>query len=137
MESGGVPARRSAPASRGLQARPEARPKSRLAPLTSRSPTPPSRARRVERVRVFVALDIPAEVRAAAAALVVKLRPACRNARWVRTEGAHITLKFIGEVPSEKTKAIEAALAPIQTPAPIEMNFRGVGFFPNDSHLRV
>ena len=88
-------------------------------------------------MRVFVALDIPAEVRAAAAALVVKLRPACRNARWVRTEGAHITLKFIGEVPPEKSKAIEAALAPILTPAPIEMNFRGVGFFPNDRHPRV
>jgi 2'-5' RNA ligase len=84
-----------------------------------------------------VALDIPAEVRAAVAALVVKLRPSCRNARWVRTEGAHITLKFIGEVPPEKTKAIEAALAPIQTPAPIEMNFRGVGFFPNDRHPHV
>jgi 2'-5' RNA ligase len=88
-------------------------------------------------VRLFVALDIPAEVRAAVAALVVKLRPSCRNARWVRTEGAHITLKFIGEVPPEKTKAIEAALAPIQTPAPIEMNFRGVGFFPNDRHPHV
>jgi 2'-5' RNA ligase len=88
-------------------------------------------------MRVFVALDIPAEVRAAAAALVVKLRPAWRDARWVRTEGAHITLKFIGEVPPEKVKAIEAALAPIQTPVPIEMNFRGVGFFPNDRHPRV
>ena len=88
-------------------------------------------------MRVFVALDIPPQVRAAVDALVVKLRPACRNARWVRIEGAHITLKFIGEVPPEKSKAIEAALAAIHTPASIEMNFRGVGFFPNDRHPRV
>jgi 2'-5' RNA ligase len=88
-------------------------------------------------VRVFVALDIPAEARAAVAALVVKLRPSCRNARWVRTEGSHITLKFIGEVSPEKTKAIEAALASIRSPDPVEMDFRGVGFFPNDRHPRV
>jgi 2'-5' RNA ligase len=88
-------------------------------------------------VRVFVALDIPPEVRAAVSALVVKLRPACRNARWVRIEGAHITLKFIGEVPPQSVTDIQAALAAIHTAAIIEMNFRGVGFFPNDRHPRV
>jgi RNA 2',3'-cyclic 3'-phosphodiesterase len=88
-------------------------------------------------VRVFVALDIPPEVRAAVRTLVVKLRPACRNARWVRIEGAHITLKFIGEVPPESVTDIQAALGAIHSPASIEMNFHGVGFFPNDRHPRV
>ena len=53
-------------------------------------------------MRLFVALDIPEEVRAALGALVAKLRPACRNARWLRIEGLHVTLKFIGETSAEK-----------------------------------
>ena len=55
-------------------------------------------------VRLFVAMDIPEEVRAAIGALAAKLRIACRNARWVRIEGAHITLKFIGEILSGKDR---------------------------------
>ena len=56
-------------------------------------------------MRLFVALDIPEDVRAAIHALMAKLRPACRNARWVRIEGLHVTLKFIGETSSEKAAA--------------------------------
>jgi 2'-5' RNA ligase len=96
-----------------------------------------SQARRAERVRVFVALDIPGDVRAAVAALVAKLRPACGRARWARIEGAHVTLKFIGEVPAEKIGPIKAALARIRFPGPIEMKFRNVGFFPNERRPRV
>jgi 2'-5' RNA ligase len=88
-------------------------------------------------VRLFVALDIPETVRAAIEALVAKLRPACPGARWVRLEGAHITLKFIGEVSIDTVKPIQSALAPIRSAAPVEMVFRGVGFFPNERHPRV
>ena len=88
-------------------------------------------------MRLFVALDIPEDVRAAIGALVAKLRGVCRNARWVRIEGAHITLKFIGEVPVEKAEDIKTALLAVPFPAPIKMSFRGLGFFPNDRRPRV
>ena len=88
-------------------------------------------------MRIFIAADLSKEVRKALGDVQRALRPVSDTARWVAPESIHITLKFIGEVPPEKTKAIEAALAPIQTPAPIEMDFRGVGFFPNDRHPRV
>jgi 2'-5' RNA ligase len=88
-------------------------------------------------VRVFVALDIPEAVRAAISDLAVRLRPVCRNARWVRIESAHVTLKFIGEVPPEKVEAIKAVLAPIRLHSPIEMKFRNVGFFPDERRPRV
>ena len=88
-------------------------------------------------MRVFVALDIPAEVLSAIGALIANLRPTCRAARWVRIEGVHVTLKFIGEVQPEKIEPIKASLARIRFPNSIEMNFRNVGFFPNEHRPRV
>jgi RNA 2',3'-cyclic 3'-phosphodiesterase len=88
-------------------------------------------------MRLFVALDIPEDVRSSLAALTAKLRPACRNARWVRIEGLHVTLKFIGETPTEKAEMIKTALASIPSRAPILINFRGLGFFPNERRPRV
>ena len=88
-------------------------------------------------MRLFVALDIPEDVRVAIGALIVKLRVSCESARWVRIEGAHITLKFIGEVPVEKAESVKAALATVPFPAPIIMSFRGLGFFPGERRPRV
>jgi len=88
-------------------------------------------------MRLFVAMDIPEDVRGSLAALIAKLRPACRNARWVRVEGLHVTLKFIGETSPEKTGAIKAALASIPSRAPIPISFRGLGFFPDERRPHV
>ncbi len=65
------------------------------------------------------------------------MRPACRNARWVPLEGLHVTLKFIGETPTQSCQAIQAALASIPPRAPISMTFRGLGFFPDERHPHV
>jgi 2'-5' RNA ligase len=88
-------------------------------------------------VRLFVAMDIPEEVRAALRALVQRLRPACGAAKWTRIENAHITLKFIGEASLEHLQQIKSALASVGILAPIRMNFRGAGFFPNPKRPRV
>jgi len=88
-------------------------------------------------MRLFVAIDIPEEVRSAIGALASKLQIACRKARWTRIEGLHVTLKFIGETSAEKTEMIKAALAAIPARTPFSMNFRGLGFFPNERRPRV
>jgi len=88
-------------------------------------------------MRLFVAMDIPEGVRSMLAALIARLRPSHRDARWVRIEGLHVTLKFIGETPSEKVNEIKNALASIPPSPPIQINFRGLGFFPNDRRPRV
>lgn len=88
-------------------------------------------------MRVFVALDIPGDVRARISEISAKLARACPQARWARVEGLHVTLKFIGEATPEKVERIREALATIRSAAPVEMNFRGIGFFPNERHPRV
>src|SRR5882672_817986 len=88
-------------------------------------------------MRLFVALDIPEDVGAAIAALAARLRRACEHARWVRIEGAHVTLKFIGEAPAEKTEKIKTALANVSFPGALKILFHGVGFFPNERRPSV
>jgi 2'-5' RNA ligase len=88
-------------------------------------------------VRLFVALEISDEIRRALAEIIKRLEGVARGARWVRVEGIHVTLKFIGETPAEKVPAIEEALAGVRSDARVEAHFRGAGFFPNDRHPRV
>jgi len=88
-------------------------------------------------VRIFVALDLTDEVRRALGDLIARLRPECRGARWVRPESMHLTLKFIGQTDSQKLDSIRDALAAVQSDQPVEMQFRGLGFFPNERRPRV
>jgi 2'-5' RNA ligase len=88
-------------------------------------------------VRVFVAIPVPDDVRRALGELIAKLRRACPQARWVRTEGMHVTLKFIGECGEDKVERIKTAIAAVRSAAPVELRFRNTGFFPNPKHPRV
>jgi 2'-5' RNA ligase len=88
-------------------------------------------------VRLFIALDIPESVRQRIGEFAREMRDRAPHARWVRVDGIHVTLKFIGEVPPERVEAIRQALEPVRAPAPIKMDFREAGFFPNERHPRV
>jgi 2'-5' RNA ligase len=70
-------------------------------------------------VRLFVAIDVPEEVRRRVAAFAAEMRERAPRARWVRFDGVHVTLKFIGETAPEKTEAIRHALAAVRTAAPV------------------
>jgi len=65
-----------------------------------------------EQLRLFVAIELPGEVRDALGRLQHELQRRGRTQlRWVRPEGIHMTLKFLGETPAERVPAIEEALA--------------------------
>lgn len=88
-------------------------------------------------MRLFVALDIPDETRAAVSMLITQLAPLCRAAKWVRAESMHLTLKFIGEQPEENVARIAGELRAVCSLAPVELRFAGTGFFPNPRSPRV
>lgn len=88
-------------------------------------------------MRLFVALDLNDAVRAEIATFCETLQAEFPSARWARIEGIHVTLKFIGEVPEESVEQIEGALSAVDSDSPVEMNFRGAGFFPNERRPRV
>lgn len=93
-------------------------------------------------MRLFVALEIPAAVRDAFAALMNDLRvleskSSAKKPRWVRPENLHVTLKFIGHVEPEMLDAIRADLAKVSSERPAEVRFRGLGFLPNARRPRI
>jgi 2'-5' RNA ligase len=87
-------------------------------------------------MRLFIALDIPAEIRSRLMEYMERARALAPEARWARVEGLHVTLKFIGHVDDAAVEKIKNALRPIQAP-PFEVKFTGVGFFPNANAARV
>lgn len=92
-------------------------------------------------MRLFVAFDLPDQVRSSLAAVIDRLKPKCREARWVRPESMHLTLKFIGNAVTDgdarKFAELRSALSTVYSSEPVEIHFRGIGFFPNERRPRV
>lgn len=87
-------------------------------------------------MRIFIALDIPSEIRTRISEYMDRLQQYAEGARWARREGLHVTLKFIGEVKDEKVPEIARVLATVAT-EPFTVNFSGAGFFPTAKSPRV
>ena len=83
-------------------------------------------------MRLFLAIKISEEIRWSLEQWLKELRPLASKAKWVRTENLHVTLKFLGEVPTETLAPLQEALAPIQASTALTLNFRGLGFFPGE-----
>jgi 2'-5' RNA ligase len=86
-------------------------------------------------MRVFIALDIPQEIRTRITEYMEHAKSLAPNARWARVEGLHVTLKFVGEVSEARVQQIKTALASVKS-NPFEVKFEGVGFFPNEQKPR-
>src|SRR5207244_6614783 len=87
-------------------------------------------------MRVFIAVDLPSEVREQFGQIQRELEPLSGKARWVAPASIHITLKFIGEVPDKRIEAIDTALTSLTWKA-FNVIVRGVGFFYGYSYARV
>jgi 2'-5' RNA ligase len=87
-------------------------------------------------MRLFTALDISDDVRAALVELLRQLSPAARF-QWSPPENLHITTKFIGNWPEEKLAELTGALAGVRKPGPIEIKIAGLGWVPNPHSPRV
>jgi 2'-5' RNA ligase len=87
-------------------------------------------------MRLFVALDIDDAIRSRIARFLEGVREFVPDARWVRPESWHVTLKFIGEKSEEDAEKIKRQLATIVAHS-FEVTLRGYGFFPGARAPRV
>jgi 2'-5' RNA ligase len=87
-------------------------------------------------MRIFVALDIGDAIRERISRFMEGLRGFAPDARWVRPESLHVTLKFVGEKPPEFVEKIKDALSSVHAEA-FEITFLGYGFFPGPKAARV
>ena len=99
----------------------------------------PSTEIRTGSLRLFVAIELPGEVREALGRLQHELqRRGLEKLRWVRPESIHLTLKFLGETQAEKVPAIQDALARAAGPGkPDQVTLGGLGMFGNRRSPRV
>ena len=87
-------------------------------------------------MRIFIALDIDEAIRTRIQHFAEGVRELAPDARWVRAESMHVTLKFIGERPTPAVAQIKNALADVRSDA-FQFGFRNYGFFPTARSARV
>jgi 2'-5' RNA ligase len=92
--------------------------------------------------RVFVAIPLPGPARDEVAGLVERVRsaadPDVRDVRWVRLEGLHLTLRFIGPIAEDRLdgigRAVDAAAEAVDSFA---VTIEGAGAFPSPTRPRT
>ena len=92
-----------------------------------------------KKVRSFIAIPIPSGGIRALEEVVNGLEPEIgRHVRWVRPEGIHLTLKFMGDIPAGIVEDVLAALQPVAAQfSPFNLAISGLGVFPNPRRPRV
>jgi 2'-5' RNA ligase len=91
---------------------------------------PQSEIRNEFEMRLFVALNLPSEIRERLAAAQDRLRRAEADVSWVRADNIHVSLKFLGETEEKRLDRIRPALhEAARASAPISMEVLGVGSF--------
>ena len=83
-------------------------------------------------IRLFVALELPEELRDRAA----MVQRGVTGARWVPPENLHITLRFIGEVPEDRYDDIVYALEGVKS-EPFTLTIAGAGHFESRGRVRA
>jgi 2'-5' RNA ligase len=83
-------------------------------------------------VRVFVAIDLSDDARAAISATEAELADIGRGSavRFVRPEHLHLTLAFVGNLPEGLASQLAAELTPDISQPVFELAFGGLGVFP-------
>lgn len=96
--------------------------------------------------RLFVAVPLGEEARASVARLVEEVQAGAEAAargqrsqvRWVRMDGLHVTLRFLGPTPEERIAELTAIVDnAAESIAPFRVSIRGAGAFPTPRRPRT
>jgi 2'-5' RNA ligase len=87
-------------------------------------------------MRLFTAISLPDEMIWKLERLLSVLRPEALI-KWSPIDNLHITTKFIGEWPAERSSEIESALQEVLPRQPFSVELRDLGWFPNERSPRV
>lgn len=90
-------------------------------------------------MRLFVSVDLPADLATAVERAQRPLREA-PGVRLVDPDRAHVTLRFLGDVPDDRLGAVERAVGDAVAAAgvgPFDATVGGLGVFPSPDRVRV
>jgi 2'-5' RNA ligase len=92
----------------------------------------------IDKIRTFIAVRIPADVRRRLAEVEAELKASGADVKWVPEENFHVTLKFLGYMEPDRLdvvkKAVESAIEGIGA---FGVTLSGVGAFPKPSRPSV
>jgi 2'-5' RNA ligase len=94
----------------------------------------------MDAIRAFIAIELPAAILAEIGQIEARLKPEMPpdTIRWVKADSIHLTLKFLGQVPSDQLSLISSSLrAAVAAHAPFALEVVGTGCFPNIHRPRV
>jgi 2'-5' RNA ligase len=91
-----------------------------------------------EKMRSFIAAEIPPDIRDGLGEIQRDLRTSGADVKWVRPASIHLTLKFLGEIQTERVGEIMGTLKEIlRGHHPFTLEVRGMGCFPRFNQPRV
>ena len=92
-----------------------------------------------EQMRSFIAIELPEEAKKGLARLRRELeRDEHKFVKWMNPNGIHLTLKFLGNIPSKRvTEITEAIKEAAQGISPFHLEISGLGAFPSLREARV
>jgi 2'-5' RNA ligase len=80
--------------------------------------------------RLFIAFELPEEVRKAIEEAIRELKTAGADVKWADRDRIHVTMRFLGEVPEASIPGVEHALADAcRGSGFLDLEARGIGTF--------
>ncbi|WP_321372158.1 RNA 2',3'-cyclic phosphodiesterase [uncultured Desulfuromusa sp.] len=90
------------------------------------------------KVRLFVAIELPENLKKSLSEVVSSLAKSRVDVKWVKVENLHMTLKFLGDTDHDKLPEIIAALDTIsRRQIPFTVNVSGYQFLPPRENPRI
>ena len=92
----------------------------------------------MERIRAFIAIELPEEVKASLDRIQAQLKSGQDYVKWVQPEGIHLTLKFLGNIAVSLVPSIgDAITQAAKSVTAFNLEIARLGAFPNLSAPRV
>ena len=93
----------------------------------------------MEKIRAFIAIELPDEVKRALTQLQDKMKSGSQTTvRWTKPEDTHLTLQFLGDIDSALTGKITAAISEaVRGTHPFRLGINGMGVFPDPARVRI
>jgi 2'-5' RNA ligase len=93
----------------------------------------------MEEVRCFIAIELPEEIKRGLRELQAQLKAANQApVKWVEPENIHLTLKFLGNVATDRLNEIgHATTNAVRGTSPFSLEVRELGVFPNPRRVQI
>ncbi|MDD5194120.1 MAG: RNA 2',3'-cyclic phosphodiesterase [Candidatus Omnitrophica bacterium] len=88
-------------------------------------------------MRLFIAITIPDEIKEKIIKATETFKRVCPDAKWVKAENIHMTLKFLGEVEEKLLEEIQKVITQTAFCSSFTVKLTHFGFFPSEKNPRV